>query len=69
MKEMNCFAFVFKGETSYSKSRIEECEISSTLAVARLGLQEATHMGASLCVCVCVCVCGCVCSCVCVFVC
>ena len=62
LKEINCFAFVFKGETSYSKSSIEGREISITHGCP-LGDTGGNAYG-----CVCVCVCVLVCLCVCVLV-
>ena len=53
MKENNCFAFVLKGETSYSKSSIEEREISITHGCPF----GDTGGNAYVCVCVCSCVC------------
>ena len=49
MRQVNCFAFVFKGETSDSKSSIEEREISITHGCP-LGDTGGNAYG---CVCVC----------------
>ena len=66
MREVNCFALVFKGETSYSKSSIEERETSITHGCP-LGDTGGNAYGSVrvcarvfVCLCVCVYVCACV---------